>query len=288
MKRIFFKELYEFKSDLNRLVADKENITLLAEIQEMLLDWHYWIEKKHRVRKTRLQNLSKIKKQPQNTKETSKEIKKSIEICKFQLSELKEIKLWLRNLGNSIPHLYYDKGDLRAYSYSANSDELKELSGDIHGKDGLELELKCFRHALNSGCKALLNDLTSVMRHGDLTLMDKEVPFIMEIKLSSACSKKAEKQLQSMRAVQEYIFKDMSTTLRGGKVISKRITMTEAEKSNKSTLNEHFENSKKKGCQFSKIEDGLFCLSFFHGVDYQKHTDILMLGALSKPVFFFT
>jgi len=286
MKRLFANELFDVKNKINKLKEDKDNVALFGDIQDTLLEYHYWLESKHSFRKLRLKKLQGMKKNIENTKEISLRIKASISKTMLHLKELKELKLWLRNIGNSLPHLYYHKGDLRAYSYSTNSEGLKELSGDIHGKDGLELELKCVRHAIDNGSKALLNDLTSIMRYGDITLMDKGFPFLMEIKNSDASKSKSEKQLKNMQGVQRYLTDDFSMTLRGGGVISQRIEMSEDEKSNKDTINEHLNKSKKNGYNFSKIEDGLYCLSFFHGSDYQNKVDTSELSSLENPAFF--
>lgn len=286
MKRLFYYELLSIKTEINKLQQDKNNVKVLGDIQEKLLEYHHWVECKFNTRKFRLKNLKRMKKNPANTKEISLQIKSSINKTILQLDELTELKVWLRNIGNSLPHLYYDKGDLRAYSYSSNSNNLKELSGDIHGKDGLDLELKCFRYAIDIGSKALLNDLTSIMRYGDLTLMDKEIPFIMEIKNSEACRVKANKQLKNMQEIHSYLEKDISTTIRGGEVISQRITMSEDERSNKEFFNKHFTDSKHTGYNLSKIEGGLYCLSFYHGSKYQDNVDFSVLKKLKKPAFF--
>ncbi|WP_048696765.1 hypothetical protein [Erwinia piriflorinigrans] len=286
MKQLFYNELLSIKTEINKLQQDKNNLKILGNIQEKLLEYHHWVECKCNTRKIRLNTLKRIKKNPANTKGISLQIKSSIDKNMVQLDELKELKLWLRNIGNSLPHLYYDKGSLRAYSYSVNSDNLKELSGDIHGKDGLNLELKSFRYAIDNGSKALLNDLTSIMRYGDLTLMDKEIPFIMEIKKSAACRVKANKQLKSMQEIHSYLEKDVSTTLRGGGIISQRVTMSEDEKSNKELFNKHFTDSKDTGYNFSKIENGLYCLSFYNGSKYQDNVDLLVIRELKKPAFF--
>jgi len=286
MKKIFFKEILKLKEEINKLQDDKDNVAILAQLQETLLEYHCWLEEKHHTRKERFINLQRMKKSTKNTKEVSSRIKSAIKINRFQLNEIKELKLWLRHIGNSIPHLYYHKGDLRAYSYSLNDENLKELSGDIFGKDGLELELECFRGGINQGYKTLLNDLTSIMRYGDITIMEKEMPFIIEIKQSGATSNKAEKQLKNTREIQKYLLEDVSKTIRGGGFINKRITMSEDEISNKDALNKHFSESKEKGCKITKIENGFYCISYFHSSNYKEDLDLSALDGITKPSFF--
>ncbi|MDC9777084.1 hypothetical protein PSG01_05415 [Proteus mirabilis] len=286
MKRLLHDELLNIKTEINKLRQDKNNTNTLGYIQEKLLEYHYWIECKCNARKIRLSNLRRMKRNPANTKKISMQIKSSIIKNNKLLDELKELKIWLRNIGNSIPHIYYDKGELRAYAYSSNSLNLKELSGDIHGKDGLDLELKNFRYAIDNNIKVLLNDLTSIIRYGDITLMNNETPHIIEIKSSDACRAKANKQLKNLQKIYSYLDKDISTTLRGGGVVSQRFTMSEEERSNRECLNKHFKNSKDTGYNLSKIEDGLYCLSFYHGSKYQENLDLLVIKELKKPKFF--
>jgi len=283
MKKYFFKQLYDFKIELNELSLDKNNVNLLLKIQERLLSWHRSLENFSHHRKRRLTYLSKQKKDP-NNRLISKQIKKSIKICIDQLNELKTFKLWARHLGNSIPHLYYDKGDLRAYSYSVNSINLKELSGDLFGKEGQDLELEIFYKLLSEGYKTLLNDLTSLIRHADIMVMEKEVPFLMEVKKSKVTSKTAERQIQDANKIGNYLLKDNSTEIRGG-AISKRISTSVEEISNKCSINKNFEKSKKDGYCFSKIEDGFYCLSHLRGIEPSR-IDISLIENLEKPVFF--
>lgn len=269
MKKYFFKQLYEFKVDLNELSSDKNNVVLLSKIQQRLLSWHKSLEYFTRLRKERLTNLSKLKKDPKNTKLISSQIKKSIEICMKQLDELKTFKLWARHLGNSIPHLYYDKCELRAYSYSVNSMDLKELSGDIFGKEGQDLELEIFYKLISEGYKTLLNDLTSIIRHADIMVMEREIPFLMEVKKSKATSKTAEKQIQNIKKIGNYLLQDSSTDLRGGAIL-KRVNSSIDEVSNKILINQNFKRSNQDGFCFSKIEDGFYCLSHLRSIDYSK------------------
>lgn len=282
MKHYFFSELVEIKKSINLLHSNPDDIECLASIQKELLLWHKWLEQSVHKRKVRLIQLKKLKRSKNNTKNKSISIKKSIEICNRQIGELSNLKLCSRHIGNSLPHIYYDKNDLRPYAYSLHKQELKELSGDIFGKEGQDLEIDSFNYAISIGAKALINDLTSIMRHGDLTLMDKDIPFLMELKQSEACKKKAEKQLKSMQAVQEYILTDESDSLRGGEHLSKRISMQVDEVTRVDEFNEHLNQTKEKGHNFSFIEEGVYCFSFFSG---NMPEQMPTIDSLKKPIF---
>lgn len=284
MKKYFFKQLYDFKVDLNNLSLDKNNVTLLLSLQQRLLNWHRSLENFSHLRKKRLTYLSRQKKNPENTKLISKQIKKSINICVSQLDDLKLFKLWARHLGNSIPHLYYDKGDLRAYSYSINSSNLKELSGDLFGKDGQDLELEIFQNLIAKGYKTLLNDLTSIIRHADIMVMEKEIPFLLEVKKSKATSKTAERQLEDLKKISEYLKNDISTDIRGGD-ISQRISKSTNETSNKIKINQNLKKTKQHGYCLSRIEDGLYCMSHLRNIDFSQ-MDMSLLENLERPIVF--
>lgn len=263
MQKYFFNELLQVKELINELQSNPDNVKILALIQNRLLTWHFFLEGAVKKRKARLATLQKLKRSKDNTKQISLSIKKSIGICRDTIFKLSNIKLWARNIGNSIPHIYYDKYDLRPYAYSANSTSLKELSGDIFGKEGQELELTCWNKAISMGVKALLNDLTSIIRSGDLTLL-REEPILIEVKTSSSCRKKAEKQLATLTAIQDYIMTDYSAVLRNG-CLSRRVIPITEEKSRIDEFNSIFFIVKEKGYCASLIEDSVLCYSFVHG-----------------------
>lgn len=285
MKKYFFNQIFEFKKDLNILSQDKNDVNLLVNIQKRLLNWHESLENFTHNRKKRLIHLSRLKKNPKNTKTTSAQIKKSIKICTTQLDDLKKFKIWARHLGNSIPHIYYDKSDLRAYSYSLNTSNLKELSGDLFGKEGFDLELEIFHEVTSKGYKLLLNDLTSIIRHGDIMVMEKDFPFLMEVKKNKATSKTAKRQVEHIKEIQNYLLTDQSTDIRGGDIVSKRINTLTTEETNKILINNNLEYSKKNGYCFSKIENGLFCLSHLSNIDYSE-INMGILNEMEKPIIF--
>lgn len=286
MNKIIIKSLHEYKCLLNKLIADKNNVELLSQLQYLLLGWHKWLEFYSNERKKRLNKLSKLKKDRNNNKETSLLYKKSIKICNNEIENLKLLKLWARHLGNSIPHLYYHKGDLRAFSYSVNSIDLKELSGDLFGKDGQELELKIFNECTSIGGKILLTDLTSLVRHGDIMFMDENrPPYLIEVKSSKAMAKTAQKQLQQMGKITNFLFNDGDPELQRGDAIAKRISATVEEQSNKEQINKALENTLKNGSDFSEIEEGLYCFSFLNSTTETK-ADFSKLELLKDPIKF--
>ncbi|MGE9767993.1 hypothetical protein [Acinetobacter baumannii] len=286
MRKIIIKSLQEYKNILNKLEADNNNVDLLLQLQELLLSWHKWLESYSYHRKIRLNKLSKLKKDRSNDKETSLLYKKSINICSKEIENLKQLKLWARHLGNSIPHLYYDKGDLRAYSYSITSTNLKELSGDLFGKNGQELELEIFRNGISIGAKALLTDLTSIIRHGDIMFMDEEKPpLLMEVKSSNAMAKTAQKQLQHMKNISTFLTSQGDPELIRGDGISKRIAATVEERSNKEQINDALEKTWKHGANFSEIEEGLYIFSYMSNCK-EMNSDLSKLDLLQDPIKF--
>lgn len=282
MNKFYFLKIVKIKESINKLLSDSNDISCLVAIQEELLSWHFWLEMAVKTRRDRLILLKRSKRSLGNTKKQSSVIKASISICEAQMHELAKMKLWSRHIGNSIPHIYYDKNDLRPYAYSLRTDDLKELSGDIFGKEGQGIEYSCFKFATDMGIKALLNDLTSIMRNGDLTLMDKEFPFLLELKKSDACRNKAKQQVETIRAVQDYILTDSSKYLRGGRLLSMRVEQSVVEVSRINDFNNHLDIAKIKGSNISEIEYGVYCYSFFHG-DFPK--DLSFLKDFKEPIF---
>lgn len=136
------------------------------------------------------------------------------------------------------------------------------------------------------GAKILLTDLTSIIRHGDIMLMEEDrIPGLLEVKSSNAMAKTAQKQLQHMKNITNFLYSDGDPELKRGDGLSKRIATTVEERSNKENINNSLEKTWKHGSNFSEIEEGLYIFSFMSHCE-EMNSDISKLDLLKDPIKF--
>jgi hypothetical protein len=99
----------------------------------------------------------------------------------------------LKAIGDGVAFLYLSKWDLKTMVF-------KEKPGFISGKEGLSLERRVLREAFARGGFAILNDLTTCLRYGDLTVPGAEGFMIIELKSggTGARSDRAKRQVEKI------------------------------------------------------------------------------------------
>lgn len=58
--------------------------------------------------------------------------------------------------------------------------------------------MECVKLACDNKVPALLHDITMSIRHGDVSLLGKDEPFIIEMKSSSNTNKRVERQKSNL------------------------------------------------------------------------------------------
>jgi hypothetical protein len=120
-----------------------------------------------------------------------------------------------RCFGDAIAFLYMDKFALKQCFYSTENTNPKQKAGFILGKEGLANELVVLNSALEHKVPALLVDLTSTIRHGDICLMAESDPCLIEVKTSKNLNRRGRKQKRSLEKLRTFYETDKSEGLRG-------------------------------------------------------------------------
>ncbi|MCE5311478.1 MAG: hypothetical protein LLG20_27905 [Acidobacteriales bacterium] len=125
-----------------------------------------------------------------------------------ELFRQEEEQLYLRDclliIGDHIAARLLDPDTIRRFSNF-------QPAGFIHGKEGLESEIRAAESFLARGYMVLLNDLTHSLRVGDLTLRKGEEVRTFEVKSNPRAyqSKEATRQIEIPRSIHDYIKTDV-------------------------------------------------------------------------------
>ncbi|HKP05362.1 MAG TPA: hypothetical protein VJU77_18580 [Chthoniobacterales bacterium] len=115
----------------------------------------------------------------------------------------------LRAIGDGIAFTYFDRFDLKPMA-------LKPPAGYLSGKAGLALERAVLRKAFDMGAVAVMNDLTTCLRHGDLTFLTRSgQPGLMELKSGTSARARDRRQAQRLTELCDYLTSDVTRVIFG-------------------------------------------------------------------------
>ncbi len=163
--------------------------------------------------------------------------------------------IW-RSFGDAIAFLYLDRFSLKHCFYSTETTSPKQDAGFILGKEGFANELVILDSALKHGIPALLVDLTNTIRHGDVCLLGKSDPFLIEAKLGKNLNSRGKRQKRNLEKLHSFYETDKSVGLRGFPELQRRSTQ-EPETTYIDLLNECILEAREKGHAFRQPEAGL-------------------------------
>lgn len=173
----------------------------------------------------------------------------------YKIDEYKYIIYILKCFCDAIVFKYIPKWNIRHYLVNQDNFGLKEESGFISGKMGLKNELEIAFGLAQKGFVPLLNDLTNVMRHGDISLLGNEIPFVMEVKSSHNSNRRVDRQLKSLENLQAFYLND------GGDISGfqdiKRVSLDCTEKAYTDFINSTAEKALESDACISEPEAGV-------------------------------
>ncbi len=246
------KPLISLFSDLLRINENPYSMnTLCYETQLRLIKYQFYFE-------NRIRTLAKEKEilkialhkniNPRRTKEQSYALKKKINDVEMRVVEYKNLINISKTIANGIVFSYLNKWDIKQFSF-------KEDAGFISGKRGFILEKKIFLIVFHIGKIALLNDLTSCLRHGDITVIESgKSPWFFEAKQSKYLSKRIIRQKESINEVLKFMYEGVRN-FNGVKVQGVQLNDTEINYSN--LLPELIRKGLQEGYSSISPEEGL-------------------------------
>lgn len=161
-----------------------------------------------------------------------------------------------RCFGDAIAFLYMDKHALKQTLFNTHNVNQKQDAGFIADKSGLAAELSMLHDMLAAGVPALLTDLTTTIRHGDICLMVGSDPKLIEVKTSNDLNSRGTRQKRAIRELTQFFETDQAIGLRGlGQI--QRVTNDDAEIVHLSAINRCIELARRNGSSVLSPEPGL-------------------------------
>ena len=238
-------------------------------------------EERLRRKKDELVDLKRNLRNKALGKRESRELKELISRRKEAVAGNKYLLYLWRCFGDGLVFKFISKWNLKRFLYEADSSEIKQKSGYIHGKDGIEQELAFLAHAINSNIPAVLCDLTNVIRHGDLCLLGASDPVVIEVKSSKNRNKRVERQIASINKLQKYLEEDVGDV--GGVEGMRRIEIHGEERHHGEVFNKALDLSKDRPYAKLNPEKGLFYIAL--NTEYEKDFNDVFEGIESPIVY---
>lgn len=189
------------------------------------------------------------------TKDESSKIKSKIDHSLYKIDGYNNLIYIFKCFCDALVFKYTLKWNIRHFQINQNSFALKESPGFISGKSGLAKERKRTLELARKGFVPLLNDLTNVMRHGDISLLGDEIPVPIEVKSSTNRNRRIERQLQSRKIIKNFYRND------GGDISGfqgiKRVFLRGKEKNYTELMNSTAQEALQEGSCISTPEAGV-------------------------------
>ena len=164
----------------------------------------------------------------------------------------------------------------------------KEGAGFLINKIGSRLERKCFRTAFKMGAIAILNDLTNVLKYGDLTLVSDFRPAAyMEIKSGKHRNKREDRQREGMHKLVDFLNHDTPTDILRPGMISHRMAIAKPLEDHIDRLNQLIAQTTQGPVTAEEVEDGVVYIITYDQVPDNLIGETFGKFPLRKPIPFF-
>ncbi len=259
-----------------------ENIQKWLTLQEALINKLIYVENRIRFCKKEIKEINKYRKDAniRLTKEESQKLKSNLKTLEYKIEDYRWIILILKSIGDGIAFTFIHKFDIKPQNF-------KESPGFISEKKGLVLEKKILRYSFKRGIVAILNDVTSVLKYADVTLLTDNGILPIEAKSSKVQNARTRRQIEKTNKLYKYLSEDVTSNLYGeGAEIMKRVEIGSHEINYIETFNILLASAKKNGIDFSKFEEGFLCLIAYNELRENIFDEVVKISGITKPIFF--
>ncbi|MGV7094626.1 hypothetical protein [Desulfovibrio sp. QI0434] len=188
-------------------------------------------------------------------KDESSKIKSKIDHSLYKIDGYSNIIYIFKCFCDALVFKYTPKWNIHHFQINQHRFALKETPGFITEKSGFWKERKRAIELARKGFVPLLNDLTNVMRHGDISLLGNEIPLPIEVKSSKNRNRRTERQFQSLKIIKNFYRND------GGDISGfqgiKRVFLRGTEKNYTELMNSTVQEALKTGSCISTPEAGV-------------------------------
>lgn len=236
MLKYYKRHILVLKDMLDAIDPLNDDFSLLLKTQKYILDRILATELRISKKKTELVELKKSLRSNRKGKGHSIEIKSKISNVKEALAGYKFLLYVWRCFGDGLVFKYVSKWNLKRLLFEVESPKIKQKSGNIGGKEGVEKEWKLVVSAIENNVPAVLCDITNSIRHGDICLLGESDPYVIEVKSSQNKNKRTKRQIESIDKIHNYFINDVGTI--GGLEGMRRVALPQDEKHHSSAINE--------------------------------------------------
>lgn len=276
------KHIYNLKEMLDNINDDSSSLNYLIDIQLYIIKRVINTEKKIKLKKVEWKEVKTYIRQSRLTKEESKKQKEKLKLLEKRIDEYNFLVYIWKCFGDAIVFKYIDKWNLKRLLYNMDNFDEKEDAGHMYGKEGLKNEFSYVLSAINNKIPAILNDITNVIRYGDMCLLGNSDVHVVEIKSSNNKNKRVERQYDAIEKLHNYLETDTAVIAKNQIMTRKDIKDEEINYIN--IFNEVIKEGKMKGSAVKKAEDGVFYIAY----NTSKEIDFNLISNLAKePIVYF-
>ncbi|MBY7798687.1 hypothetical protein KW430_07475 [Vibrio fluvialis] len=275
--------LIRLKEKLNDLDPQSDDLKPLFELQCDILKCILEQEDKIKDTKAEIKNSKANLRKARLSKNDAKIVKDKIGELKEEVKDRQKLNYIYRCIGDGIVFKFISKWNLKRLFYEVDSPDIKSDAGSLGNKDGLKNEFGLVYDAIEHDVPAVLNDLTNVIRHGDVCLMGDSDPYVIEVKSSQNKNKRVERQVSAINKIHDYLSNDVADI--GGVEDMRRVELSAEEVHFNDVINELVEQSAIQSPARASPEEGIIYVAI--DTTLEKETDYgEVFKGIEKPMLF--
>ncbi|TQQ28736.1 hypothetical protein FLL66_13975 [Vibrio cholerae] len=275
--------LIRLKEKLNALEPQSDDLKPLFELQCDILKCILEQEDKIKETKTKFKETKAYLRKARLSKNDAKIVKGKMGELEEEIKDRQKLAYIYRCIGDGIVFKFISKWNLKRFFYEVDSPDVKSDAGSLGNKDGLKNELGLVYDAIEHDVPAVLNDLTNVIRHGDVCLLGADDPHVIEVKSSQNKNKRVERQISAINKIHDYLSNDIADI--AGVEDMRRVELSAEEVHFNDVINELIENSSAQSLARVSPEEGIFYAAI--DVNLEEKTDYdEIFKSVEKPMGF--
>ncbi|WP_291143662.1 hypothetical protein [Flavobacterium sp. UBA7680] len=211
------------------------------------------LENRIRDKKSEKNDLNILRKNPSQklTKEESIKIKAKIKSLENKLEEIRFLIEVYRSIGDAVAFTFINKLDIKPQNF-------KKSAGFISEKIGLKKEIEVFKKNYSEGRIAIFNDITSVLKYCDLTVVYPGGFNLIEVKSSKFENSRIHRQKENADKIVKYFETDKTDNLYGIEGETIRVDVNSVEVNYVKELNKLIQSSKETKNAIFEVEKGIY------------------------------
>ena len=253
-----------------------DDLASLKSLQQLLFREIIRTEKKIRQHKAELRGVQ------ENGGERAP---KRSSYLKNRIEGYRECAYVWRCFGDAIAFLYMDKHALKQVFYNVDNLKPRNDAGFLAGKEGAANEIAYLEYALEKEVPALLTDLTNTIRHGDVCLMGRPDPYLIEVKTSGGLDRRGRRQRDNLEKLHKFFETDRAEGLRGLPGEIRRQEHQTPERNYVEEMNDCIDDALKTGFAMREPEPGVHYIAVTD--EAPSADEILRPLKLKAPWIFF-